>query len=64
MCVERLLAENGFTTVYQTCNDNPWYIVYVVTMACRDPARHAAKIPPHASARHVGIGHFGMAEAH
>lgn len=38
MCLNRILAENGFTTVYQTTNDNPWYYVYVFTVAVRDVA--------------------------
>lgn len=60
MCLTRLLAEHGFTTVYQSCNDNPWYIVYVFTVAARDPARYRDCLPgfsePLAGTRHFGLG--------
>jgi hypothetical protein len=58
-CMVRMLEVNGFTTVYQSTNDNPWYIVYVVTVAVRDPARYAGRLPawepPHAGLRHFDL---------
>lgn len=41
MCLNRILANNGFTTVYQSSNDNPWHYVYVFTVAVRDVAGSA-----------------------
>lgn len=38
MCMTRILADNGFTTVYQAANDTPWHYVYLFTVAVRDPA--------------------------
>lgn len=38
MCMTRILADNGFTTVYQSANDTPWHYVYLFTVAVRDPA--------------------------
>jgi hypothetical protein len=60
MCLTRLLEEQGFTTVYQSSNDNPWHIVYVFTVAARDPARYRNRLPdfsaPVAGARHFDLG--------
>lgn len=59
MCLTRLLAEHGFTTVYQSCNDNPWYVVYVFTVAARDPAKYRGRLPdftePAAGVRHFSV---------
>lgn len=59
MCLTRLLAEQGFTTVYQSCNDNPWYVVYVFTVAARDPEKFRGRLPqftePAAGVRHFAI---------
>lgn len=60
MCLTRLLAEQGFTTVYQSCNDNPWYIVYVFTVATRHPEKYRGRLPeftePRAGVRHFDLG--------
>ena len=60
MCIERLLAEQGFLVVHQSSNDNPWYVVYVVTIACRNPEKYR----PHGlfskTAKAVGAIHFGL----
>lgn len=63
MCIERLLEEQGFKTVYQSCNDNPWYIVYVITIACRDPERHRNRLHFSRTAKDAGVIHFGLAGA-
>lgn len=63
MCIERLLEEQGFKVVYQSSNDNPWYIVYLVTIACRDPERHRGRLEFSSTARDTGVIHFGLAEA-
>lgn len=39
-CVRELLSRRGFTTVYQSANDNPWYHIYVFTVATRSPERY------------------------
>lgn len=59
-CLERLLQENGFQVVYQSANDNEWYIVYVFTIATRHPERYAAKIPDLRPPQFLGAGHFGL----
>lgn len=63
MCVERLLEEQGFHVVYQSSNDNPWYIVYIVTVACRDPDRHRSQLIFTKTAQDTGVIHFGLADA-
>ena len=64
MALERMLEDNGFTVVHQTCNDNPWYIVYVFTVAVRDPLHHADRLPIITkTARHLGAAHFGVSMA-
>lgn len=60
MCIDRMLAEHGFHVVYQSCNDNEWYIVYVLTVAVRDPARYRGRLPNASSASRVGAVHFGF----
>ncbi len=57
MCLEKMLAENGFQVVYQAANDNPWHIVYVLTIAMRDPRAHAS-IPRRRLTEKVGETHF------
>lgn len=57
MCLTRLLAEQGFVTVYQSCNDNPWYVVYVFTVAARDPSRYRGRLPDFAEPA-AGVRHF------
>ncbi|PKO84460.1 MAG: hypothetical protein CVU17_02345 [Betaproteobacteria bacterium HGW-Betaproteobacteria-11] len=61
MCIERLLEEQGFRVVYQSSNDNPWYIVYVFTIACRDPQRLRGRPESANTARDAGVIHFGLA---
>ena len=63
MCVERLLQEQGFHVIYQSSNDNPWYIVYVVTVACRDPDHHRGRLEFATTAKDAGIIHFGLDKA-
>ena len=63
MCVERLLQEQGFHVIYQSSNDNPWYIVYVFTIACRDPERYRNRLEFKTSAKDTGVIHFGLAGA-
>ena len=36
MCLNRILADNGFTTTYQSANDTHWHYVYIFTVAVRD----------------------------
>lgn len=36
-CLKALLEQRGFSTVYQSANDNPWYHIYVITIAARNP---------------------------
>lgn len=63
MCIERLLEEQGFQVVYQNSNDNPWYIVYVVTVACRDPEKYRSRLAFSKTAKDTGVIHFGLADA-
>lgn len=63
MCIERLLEEQGFHVTYQSNNDNPWYIVYVFTVACRDPQRHRSRLEFSKTAKDTGSVHFGLADA-
>lgn len=63
MCIERLLEEQGFHVVYQSSNDNPWYVVYVVTIACRDPEKYRQRLTFSKTAKDTGIIHFGLAES-
>lgn len=63
MCIGRLLEEQGFHVVYQSSNDNPWYIVYVITIACRDPERHRGRLEFTNTAKDAGVVHFGLAGA-
>lgn len=57
MCLTRMLAENGFTTIYQSCNDNPWYTVYLFTIAARNPANYRDRLPPLVEPL-AGVRHF------
>ena len=59
MCLNRMLEDNGFTTVYQTCNDTPWHYVYVFTVACRNPKRPIGIDVP-LNVPVVGSGHFSV----
>jgi hypothetical protein len=63
MCIERLLEEQGFHTIYQSSNDNPWYIVYIVTIACRNPESHKGRFPFSKTAAYTGAVHFGFSGA-
>ncbi|MBL8490685.1 MAG: hypothetical protein JNM82_07900 [Rhodocyclaceae bacterium] len=56
-CMARLLEEQGFTTVYQACNDNPWHMVYVITVATRQPEKYRDRFPPVETLK-AGVGHF------
>lgn len=58
-CLVRMLAAHGYTTVYQSTNDNPWYIVYVFTVAVRNPALYHGKLPAW-TPPHAGLRHFQM----
>ena len=60
MALERMLEEEGFTVIHQSCNDNPWYIVYVFTLAVRNPDHYRGKLTCNKSAKDVGIHHFGF----
>jgi hypothetical protein len=61
MCVTRLLEEQGFKVVYQSSNDNPWYIVYLFTVACRNPEKHRGRLEFATTAKDTGVVHFGLA---
>lgn len=61
MCLTRMLEENGFHVVYQSSNDNPWYIVYVTTVACRSPWKHSQALPEWRDSGDTGVVHFGIA---
>ncbi|GAA5784358.1 hypothetical protein [Chitiniphilus shinanonensis] len=61
MCLNRLLAEQGFEVHYQSANDNPWYIVYVFTVARRTPVPTMPRLPASGVlAGNVGETHFGI----
>lgn len=60
-CVGRLLEEQGLHVVYQSSNDNPWYVVYIVTVACREPERHRGRLEFSSTAKDTGVIHFGLA---
>ena len=44
MCLRRMFEENGLSVVYQSANDNEWYISYVFTVATKHPERWKTKI--------------------
>lgn len=60
MCVERMLAEHGFEVIYQSSNDNEWYIVYLFTVATRSPEKYRDRIPFQKIREWVGVKHFGL----
>lgn len=62
MCLERLLRDNGFEVIYQSSNDNPWYIVYVFTVATRHPDKHRGRLPQGRHRVETGLHHFGFAD--
>ncbi|MBI4843560.1 MAG: hypothetical protein HY809_04465 [Nitrospirae bacterium] len=59
MCISRMLEEEGFETIYQSSNDNPWHVVYVFTVASRKPGLYKGRLPsftqPQAGARHFKL---------
>ena len=57
MCLQKILASHGFQTVYQSANDNRWYVVYVFTVAMKEPARHP-DLPRAQLGMDTGIQHF------
>lgn len=57
MCINRILADNGFTTLYQSTNDTPWHFVYIFTVASRNPCR-LKQVGQAPSELIVGLGHF------
>lgn len=59
MCLNRILADNGFTTMYQAANDTPWHYVYLFTVAVRDVDRSAFKAGD-LTVPVVGSGHFSV----
>ncbi|MEW5942648.1 MAG: hypothetical protein AB1710_02200 [Pseudomonadota bacterium] len=63
MCLERMLVEHGFEVVYQSSNDNEWYIVYLFTVATRSPEKYRGKIPFQKIQEWVGVKHFGLADS-
>jgi len=58
MCLNRILQSNGFTTLYQTANDTPWYHVYIFTIAARDPKRSLGSAGTPLDVPVAGIKHF------
>lgn len=60
MCVRELLKENGFDVLYQSTNDNDWYIVYVFTIASRKPETWQGKIPADIASGFTGCRLFGL----
>lgn len=55
-CLRRLLEQRGFTTVYQSANDNAWYHIYVFTVATRRPEAYAG---PQRQVEHkIGLAAF------
>jgi hypothetical protein len=60
MCLNRILADNGLTTIYQSSNDNPWHYVYVFTVAVRDPQRSVCQAGalniPVVGSKHFSVG--------
>ncbi len=60
--IERMLADNGFTVIYQSANDNPWYIVYLFTVATRRPALYATLPMTRMPDRGLGMSAFGLSE--
>lgn len=59
-CLERMLGENGYSVIYQSCNDNEWFIVYVFTVASRNPERHLGRLPSARISPDAGVRHFGL----
>lgn len=45
MGLRSLHEENGFQVMYLSANDTPWFPVYLVAVAARDPSRHAGRLP-------------------
>jgi len=59
MCLNRILAENGFTTAYQSANDTHWHYAYVFTVAVRDVLSTTFKTGE-LNVPLVGSGHFSV----
>lgn len=59
-CIEHMLAENGFKVIYQSCNDNEWFIVYVLTVATRHPDAYVGRLPFAKISPDAGVKHFGI----
>jgi hypothetical protein len=57
-CLERMLGENGFSVIYQSCNDNEWFIVYVLTIASRRPEYYRSRLPVAHISPDAGVRHF------
>jgi hypothetical protein len=60
--IEKMLAENGFTVIYQSANDNPWYIVYMFTIATRKPHAYANLEMSRVADRGLGNAAFGLCD--
>lgn len=58
--IGHMLAENGFTIIHQSANDNPWYIVYVFTIATRKPEAYANLDTSRVADRGLGSSAFGL----
>lgn len=60
MCMRQLLQDNGFEVLYQSTNDNDWYIVYVFTLASKKPENWRGRIPARTASGFTGCGLFGI----
>lgn len=45
LCVRQLMEDNGFTLLYLSSNDSPWYPVYLFAIGSKQPARWVNKFP-------------------
>ena len=62
MCLEKIFKENGLEVLYQSTNDNDWYIVYVFTVASKRPDLWRDKITFERPSAHTGCGLFGLSK--
>lgn len=60
MCMRQLLKDNGFEVLYQSANDNDWYIVYVFTLASKKPENWRGKLPAEIVSGFTGCRLFGL----
>lgn len=54
LCLKRMSEKNGLKLVHVTSNDNPWYPIYLLGIASRNPDRWRGIFPPIDWQRRIG----------